>query len=148
MNEPHSSIFQFLKDRKARGAARAELLQRVGEEVFSHLESLQSEGLAVELKKGWWTVLEATPYRAGRARVRARKTIIFLGDRTVEFKGNALGAMDGDLILFRLSKAEAQPVRILERATHRLPGFILPGNFFLPLSKRNIRSIPPAMAHG
>ena len=135
MNEPHSSIFQFLKDRKARGAARAELLQRFGEEVFSHLESLQSEGLAVELKKGWWTVLEATPYRAGRARVRARKTIIFLGDRTVEFKGNALGAMDGDLILFRLSKAEAQPVRILERATHRLPGFILPGNFFLPFRR-------------
>jgi ribonuclease R len=132
MNEPHNSIYLHLKKKKAQGATMAELLRIFDASIPEHLKALQSEGLAAELKKGWWAALEATPYRAGRARVRARKTIVFLRDQTAELRGNPLGAMDGDLVLFRISRGEVRPVRILERASDRLPGFLLPEDVFQP----------------
>lgn len=135
MNDSRNSIHLHLKKKRAQGATLAELLRKFGASAPEHLKALQSQGLAAELKKGWWSALEATPYRAGRARVRARKTLVFLQDQTAELRGNPLGAMDGDLVLFRITKGEARPVRILERASDRLPGFLLPGDVFLPYQR-------------
>ena len=156
MNKTDNSIYFHLKKKKIQGAALTELARNFGAAVPQVLKILQSEGLAAELKKGWWTALEATPYRAGRARIRARKTLVFLQGQTVELKGNPLGAMDGDLILFRVSRGGAKPVRILERAGDRLPGFLLPGDVFLPYRRHQpefmVRSpapVPPrSMAEG
>ena len=131
MNAPTTELYLYLKKRKERGATLEELSERFGPcEV--ELAALQREGWVAEAKKEWWLDCASSPYKAARVRVKARKTVAWVADALIEMRGNPLGALDGDLVLFKAFRGDFKAVKILERADDHLVGFLPAPDVFLP----------------
>jgi ribonuclease R len=154
MNAPTSELYRYLKRQREKGADLDELSRRFGP-CAEALAALQREGWVAEAKKGWWVDCASTAYKAARVRVKARKTVAWVGDALVEMKGNPLGALDRDLVLFKAFRGAYKPVRILERADDHLVGFLLVPAVFLPYRRHQPefsvlqpRPVPPrTLAH-
>lgn len=131
MNEPKTELYLHLKKRRERGATLDELSERFGP-CADALAALQREGWVAEAKKGWWLDCASSPFKAARVRVKARKTVAWVADALVEMRGNPLGALDGDLVLFKAFRGDYKAMKILERADDHLVGFLPVSDTFLP----------------
>jgi ribonuclease R len=122
-NELHQSIKALLRQRGTRLLRIAEIWEHLQhevtrEEVERAVEELEREGAIVAVRGKRYSLLEFTPYHAGRVRVHPDGYgTIFGGDEPDIYidRRNMKGAMNGDLVIVRVDKKHPQYKRVRNR---------------------------------
>lgn len=112
-NELHKSITELLRQRGSRLLGIAEIWERLDdddvtrEQVGRAMEELERDGVVLAVRGKRYSLLEFTPYHAGRIRVHPDGYgTIFGGDDPDIYidRRNMKGAMNGDLVVVRVDK--------------------------------------------
>ena len=123
--ELHQSIIELLRQRGNRLLGRHDIFERLDdpdvtkEEVDRAVEDLEREGVVVAVRGKRYSLLEFTPYHAGRIKVHpdGHGTVLGGGDDPdiyIERKG-IKGAMNGDLVVVRVDKHKPQKKKLRDR---------------------------------
>ncbi len=122
-NELHQSIKNLLRQRGSRLLRVGEIWERLDddvtrEEVERAVDELERDGAIVAVRGKRYSLLEFTPYHAGRVRVHPDGYgTIFGGDEPDIYidRRNMKGAMNGDLVIVRVDKKRPQYKRVRNR---------------------------------
>jgi ribonuclease R len=123
-NELHQSIKNLLRQRGNRLLRVGEIWERLDdddvtrEEVERAVEELEREGAIVPVRGKRYSLLEFTPYHAGRVRVHPDGYgTIFGGDEPDIYidRRNMKGAMNGDLVVVRTDKQNPRYKKVRNR---------------------------------
>jgi ribonuclease R len=123
-NELHQSIKNVLRQRGNRLLRTSEIWEKLEDEdvtreqVERAVEELEYEGTIVAVRGKRYSLLEFTPYHAGRIRVHPDGYgTIFGGDEPDLYidRRNMKGAMNGDLVIVRVDKKRPQYKRVRNR---------------------------------
>src|SRR5687768_3891216 len=123
--ELHQAIIELLRQRGNRLLGIKEIFERLAdpdvtrEEVDRAVEELENEGVIVAVRGKRYSLLEFTPYHAGRIRVHADGYGTVLGsgeDPDIYIDRRSMrGAMNGDLVFVRVDKKKPSYRKLRDR---------------------------------
>jgi ribonuclease R len=122
-NELHKSITDLLRQRGSRLLGIAEIWERLDDDVTREqveraMDELERDGVVLAVRGKRYSLLEFTPYHAGRVRVHPDGYgTIFGGDEPDIYidRRNMKGAMNGDLVVVRVDRKNPRFKKIRNR---------------------------------
>lgn len=123
-SELHQAIIELLRQRGSRLLALGDIHERLGdpdltrEDVERAVDDLESEGVLLPLRGKRYSLLEFTPYHAGRIKIHSEGFgTVFAGDEPDIFidRRSLKGAMNGDLVVVRADKRQPRYRKVRNR---------------------------------
>ena len=125
----HEELIELLRQRGNRLLRVSEIHERLGdadvtpEEVEHAVEELERDGVILAVRGKRYSLLEFTPYHAGRVKVHPDGHGTIFGPRGHDGEGHDIyierkqlkGAMNGDLVVVRVDKRNPQYRRVRDR---------------------------------
>ncbi len=125
----HEELIELLRQRGNRLLRVSEIHERLAdpdvprEELERAVEELESDGVIVAVRGKRYSLLEFTPYHAGRVKVHPDGHGTIFGPRDSDGEGHDIyidrkqikGAMNGDLVVVRVDKRNPQFRRVRDR---------------------------------
>jgi ribonuclease R len=123
-SELHQAIIELMRQRGNRLLGRHEIWERLGdpevtkEEVDRVVEELENDGVIVAVRGKRYSLLEFTPYHAGRVKVHpdGHGTVFGGEDPDIYIDRKAMkGALNGDLVVVRVDKHKPKFKKVRDR---------------------------------